>query len=336
MTATLQIAGTDIPIVDPEMASVHLVEGMHHLDAITLGFSADAGAWTDAVTLGAPYELTIDGDTKQVFTGLIVSRAHDLGPESHMVVVRGVDSFFKLKQTRQTKVWDTLSLQDIVSQIASDHGLSADYTGPSLTASTEFQDNVSDAAFLQRLATRFHCFIRVRDKKLHFGRAHVGNEPITATAWQNLRRFDVSYGLDGLLTKVGVHGWDGETDAAIEGESTGSQLGRISSSKTGPDALQSAVGGGSELMIGGAGFALAGHAKAHAEAVQQAAAERYVTAQATLVDEPCAVSGRTLEIEGLGEHSGTYLIRASSHELNLHGGYVCTVDLVSDSAPRGE
>ncbi len=336
MTASLQIGGTDIPVINPEVATLHLDEGMHQLDAITLAFAPGVGAWTDAVTLGATYELTLDDTSSHVFTGLIVSLSHDLSAGSHAIVARGVDSFFKLKQQRKTKVWDTLTPEDIVSQIASDHGLSADYTGPSLTASTEFQDNISDAAFLQRLATRFHCFIRVRDKKLQFGRAQVGAEPITATAWSNLDRFDVSYGLDGLLTKVSVHGWDGESDAAVEGESTGSSLGQISSSDTGPSALKDAVGGGSELLLDNTGLALAGHAKAHAEAVQQAAAERYVTARAVLIGEPTAVSGRILEVEGLGDQSGTYLIRASSHDLNQHVGYVCTVDLVSDSAPKGE
>ena len=318
---------------------MRLSEGFGVLDSLTITWDPrSVGKWAAKVALGKDYTLNLDksGD-KLTFEGLIVGLTHQRDPDNHLIVAQGVDKLFKLKNKYVTKMWDEVAPKDIVTQIASDHGLTGDYKGPTIAKGAWFQHNMTDAGFLLSLASRFECVVRVSEKKLVFARASVGGKAVKVQAWDNLASFEVSQGLDGMLNKVTVLGWDPEKDAQVKGESTGSALRKITGgTDTGPALFKSKAAGKAELVVDNAPFTLAASAKAHAEAIQQQAALGFLTAHATVVGEPTAVSGRKLEVAGLDELSGTYLITHSEHELNEHSGYVGHLTLAADGPPKGE
>jgi phage protein D len=334
----LTVDGTDIPVMTQDTAVLRFSEGLGLLDALTVTFSPTAGDWTTSVALGKEYTLVLsDGDgDDQTFTGLIVAMTMEQEHAHDVVVAQGVDKFFKLKHKWRTRVWDELSPKDILGEIAGDHGLTADYKGPELVASTWFQEGTSDAAFLHGLAKRYGCYVRAREDKLVFARLPVPAAGLTVTAWDDLLSLTVTIGLDGLLTEVGGRAWDPETDKEVKAKSAGKFQDIGGSGSTGKSVWAAEVGGTSVPFVGAAPFLLEGHLSAMVDARVQTAALGLVTGSAVVHGLPTAVSGRSLTVENCGTMSGIYLITGSEHELNEDIGFSARLALVSDSLPEGE
>jgi len=84
------------------------------------------------------------------------------------VVVHAEDKLMQLRMTRRMKTYKEMSDADIASQIANEHGLSADCTAVGPTYDVVQQWNQSDLAFLRERARLIQAEVWIADDTLHF------------------------------------------------------------------------------------------------------------------------------------------------------------------------
>lgn len=332
----LKINGKAMPVQTPfRSISVRFTESLKSMDALEMTVTEAPAheASLGSVKLGMPYALALGSKSPKKFEGVVVSIDHLLRGGQRTLVLRGVNGFVKLRGKRQTKVYEDLNIKDIIGQVASNNGLSADVTLPAIKVAREFQDNVTDADYLVRLATRYGCYVRVEEgKKLRFAplAKAAGGKAVEATVGSNVQAARLSFGVSGIATKVSFTRWDNLTDADIEGQSTGSALSKLSGGKDG-GAHYKANLGANEVLLDNADIAIAADGKAQAEALHQISALGYLQGTITLSGDPAAVAGSLIDLKGAGDLDGKYLIVESTHHLDGQGNYTTQVQVVSDS-----
>lgn len=330
---TITLAGA--PLTDDTLSYVTCIEveeTLSEIDAVTirLAIPEDTSAFDKLLKIGQAFTVSLgygDVGPKQLGGEIIALEYVASSRSGKQAVLRGMDSVFKLKQLRFTRHWN-MPLTQIVSTIAGEHGLSPDTAGLPSTPLYEFQNNESNAAFLWRLARRNHMALAAREGKLSMTRIDLPT-PIVVTGL-TLHHFEVTQCLNDLPTQVVVRGWSYRNNSAVVGTSTSSKLKKYSGGTVGVD-LASRIFGQSTLEIDNAGFDSATACTDYAVALHQAKAEQFVRGQAIVSGMPQLTSGGTLTLQGVGEQSGTYLIRGTHHVLDRGRGYTTRVLLCSDS-----
>jgi hypothetical protein len=145
---------------------------------------------------------------------------------SPSVVVLAEDRFQDLRMTRRTRTFADVSDADVVSQIASDHGLTADVgiSGPKHKVLAQL--NQSDLAFLRERARALDAELWMTDSKLSVKpRSSRGGSPITLTYGKELREFRVLADLAGQATSLEVTGWDVAGKTGLKERADGAVVG---------------------------------------------------------------------------------------------------------------
>lgn len=330
---TITLAGA--PLTDDALSYVTCIEveeTLSEIDSVTIRMAVpeDTASFDKLLKIGQAFTLALgygDVGPKQLSGEIIALEYVSSSRMGKLAVLRGMDSVFKLKQKRLTRHWN-LPLTQIVSMIASEHGLSPDTAGLPATPLNEFQNNESNAAFLWRLARRNHMALSAKEGRLAMSRIDMPT-PVVATG-MTLHHFEVTQCLADLPTQVVVRGWSYRTNSAVVGTSTSSRLKKYSGGTLGVD-VASRIFGQSTLEIDNAGFDSSTACTDYAVALHQEKAEQFVRGQAVVSGMPQLTSGGTLSVLGVGEQSGTYLIRGTHHVLDRGRGYTTRVLLCSDS-----
>lgn len=281
--------------------------------------------------LGAPFLAELNYGTAAVrkVQGDIVERSIDFSNDgTRCVVLRGFDGLFRLKQKRLSRHWNS-PISTIVSTIASEHTLTADTAGVDATSIHEFQNNESNAAFLKRLASQAGCRLSSADGKLSFTPLSTPPTPVTVKP-TSLARFQVTQCLHDIPTSVVVRGWDVKTNAAVIGTSITASLQKVSGGMSGPEIVQKILGD-NVLEVDNSELTTATACKAYAQSLLQERAFGLVDGTLVMMGRPELVSGSKINIKGVGNQSGNYLIRSTCHSLEPGRGYETALGLASDS-----
>lgn len=182
----------------------------HVIDSDTFAVAKD-------VEIGFKFD---DGAVTTVFKGEIVSIASDQGAgRLHELVVGGYDKSHRLGHESRIRSFQNMTFSDIVSQIAGEHGLSAQTTATSVVFTYLLQTS-TDHAFVTELAFRVGYDWWVDDGVLHFAPrvATTGPELELGT---DLVRFKARFSASGSATEVNVKGWDGLQQQVVQGQDGG-------------------------------------------------------------------------------------------------------------------
>ncbi|MCA9568328.1 MAG: phage late control D family protein [Myxococcales bacterium] len=331
----LKIDG-DATVMDP-LVRCEVVEAYDQLDTLVATFAVhhhSDPALGEKLVVGLPYEVALKSDGTAVTTlkGDIIEVRHVRRAGRHRVTVVGLDSLHRLSDKHApAQIWDVTHDQ-IVSEIASRNGLTGSAEGVDGTAGELLQNEGSDALFLKKLAAENNYFVRVEDTELVFGRKQGSGSVTIDYADEPAMDIEQVTCLDGIVTKVTVHGSDYVQDEAFTGESTSSDLQVISGGDTGVAKVNDLVGA-RELILNQSGYGDASRATARAKAEMLARAERFLRGSVWVRGNPDAHSGKTVTITGAGwPLDGTFLIRQTAHVHDAHG-YRTRIDFVSDSLP---
>lgn len=244
---------------------------------------------------------------------------------------RAVDALVKLKNLRQSRLLE-VSPQAVISQVASDHGLSAQATGIEAFTQPILQDNRSDAGLLHRLSTDFGYRASLDGTSLRIGRS-VDTTSVTVTAADQVGRIRVRRAIADIPSQVKVIGYDWKsTQAAVVGVATGSDLANRSGGTT-ATALVEQAWGTVTLLVESERLLEAGDAAALARGTLQRVCDGLVQGTLECNGRPDARPGRPVVIQGFGAVSGTYRIRATRHRLDASQGYRTEIEFDSDSVP---
>ena len=324
------VAGNDESRLDA--ALIRLVvgaatDGVGHCEAEFSNWGEHQGAtgfvWFDRDLLEFGKDFLVRIGSATVFDGRIMALEGRF-PESSppTFVVRAEDRLQDLRMTRRTRVFESVSDGDAMSQLANDHGLqtSVNLSGP--THGVLAQVNQSDLAFLRARALAADADVWLEGKTLHAAaRASRDDSQLELVHGARLRRFSVAADLAHQRTAVVCGGWDVASKEAVASEATASAISSEASDGTsGPDVLQQALGERKDTIAHTVPFD-DGAGRGLAEAHLRALARRFVRGRGVADADARIRVGKRVTLNGLGPlFAGKYDVVEVSHRFDAAHG----------------
>ena len=259
-------------------------------------------------------EIGFSSKLQKIFEGEVVALEpqfrRDMPPSLRVVCQ---ESLHRLALSQMTRAFNDVDDKEIANKIAQEHGLSAD--APSGTKEHILQGNVTDAAFLRRLAQKHGNHLRIEGKKLIIGPPPSGAS-ITVGPGDGLRKVKVRVQSNTQVEEISVHGYDPKTKKEFVGKAKGSGV----------------VGEGTSKYGKGKTLSFAGHehqpadqatAEAMAKGRMRKIAEGHVVATLETIGNPGMIPGATVKLEKMGAQiDGSYRVEKALHQFSKHGYYV--------------
>jgi phage protein D len=270
----------------------------------------------------------------EIFRGKVTAiegRYPRTGPPE--LVVLAEDALQGARMKRRTKTWDASSLGDIVTQVASQLGLTPVVSGLDANIGTEQQFNETDLRFLRRLLARYDADLQVVGDELHASpRSQVQRTSIALDMNSQLREVRVLADLAHQVTQVTATGWDYQQGQTISVTSQATSFGQ-GSGRTGKDWLGQALSTRSEQLGQFANLnATEAQALVDAEFVQRI--RRFAVAHGVTEGNPDLRVGSWLTLTGLGPRfSNDYYTTAAVHRFDTDKGY--ETEFIAESAYLG-
>ena len=333
-TPTIKIDGQDHERANALMIGLTMTErdgGMSALELRLTNFASDTGGAAqpvftgdDAIELGATIEVSAGETSNQqpIFKGKVTALEAELSEsDAPQLVVLAEDALQQARMTRRTKVYESVSISDLVNQIAPNLGLSADVASIGDEATTQVQLNESDLAFLRRVLDRNDCDMQIADGQIKVTkRGDRQRGSVRLLMNQEIRRARVVADLAHQVSSVTVSGWDETQGQRVSATSSGTSFGPGSGRK-GSEILAQTVGDRAE-HVGHLTAVTNSEAQAIADAAFNERARRFISVEATTEGNATLRVGTHVELVGLGAHfDNTYLVTSTSHQFDLENGY---------------
>jgi phage protein D len=287
------LAETHLLFMDPELALINgAVFDSGKPVALKMGFGSSAG---------------------DVFTGEVVRLEPQFRrdqPVSLMVVAQ--DSLHRLALKQNTRAFNDADASDVLTAVAQENGLSAD--APSGTKGHILQNNLTDAEFLKRIASRMGLTLKLEDKKLSMS-ATASASAIQLSLADGVKKIKVKRKAQGQVATVTVHGWDEKNKQEVTGTAQpqgptgkGAQdYGKGTLSDTSGDLLPIDVSSAEEMAKGR----------------MKKIAEGFTVLSAEMIGDARLVPGASVEFDKLGAGcDGKYRIERARHEFSKQGYFV--------------
>jgi len=331
---TIQVDGRFSDTIASQLLGMEMREheaGMSSMELRLSNFGSFLGGLADLVfedgkvlQLGTALKVYA-GDVNsptEIFRGKVTAlegRYRRKGPPE--LVVLAEDALQGARMKRRSKTWDVSSLGDIVTQIASQLGLTPIVSGLDASIGTEQQFNETDLRFLRRLLARYDADLQVVGDELHASpRGQVQRNAIELDMNSQLREVRVLADLAHQVTQVTAAGWDYQQGQTISVTSQANSLGR-GSGQTGKDWLGQALSARSE-QLGEFSSLNAAEAQALVDAEFVQRMRRFAVAHGVAEGNPNLRVGSWLTLTGLGPRfSNDYYTTAAVHRFDTDKGY---------------
>lgn len=271
-----------------------------------------------SVEMGRPNEL------RKIFSGRIMGlEAQYPGGRAPELVVLAEDRFQDLRMTRRTRTFNDMSDVDVVREIASGQGLTAEVDADGPTYKVLAQVNQTDLAFLRERAAAVDAELWIEDRTLYFqARSSRDEGTIELEYGANLRAFSALADLAHQRTTVRVSGWDVSGKEAIDEEAGESVIsGELDGLRSGSSVLEQAVAARHERLATDTPLSRE-EAAALAKAAYRRRARRFVTGRGVADGEADVRVGSYVDLSGLGNYfDGKYYVSRARHIFDLQDGH---------------
>lgn len=248
---------------------------------------------------GARVQVRIGRD--EVFAGEVVAlEPRFVRDRPPMLAVICLEELHRLALCQMTRAFNDADDAEVVKRIAQEHGLSSE--APAGTRGHRLQSNVTDAAFLRRVAQSHGNHVRLCGKKLVVAPPPRGEEIALGPA-DGVRKLRVKLSAAQAVGDVTVHGWDAAAKREIVGKASG-----------GP---------------GTAALAVAGHqpqpadvstAEAMARGRLRKISEGTARASGEIIGNARIVPGAVLAMDGVAKQlDGSYRVEEARHRWSRNG-----------------
>ncbi len=256
-------------------------------------------------------DLQIKLDDEVLFTGKVTGLEAEF-PEAQppTITVLAEDQFQDLRMTRRTRTFSDVSDADVVNQIATEYGLSANVHADGPIYKILAQVNQSDLAFLRERARTIDAELWLDGRTLNVSsRANRNGGTLQMRYGSELREFCVCADLAIQRTSVTVSGWDVSSKSGVRYEATESAISNeIQNDASGVGILQSAFGQRKETLAHTVPFN-SQEAQAAAESYFKMSARRFLTGRGVVETQAGLHVGSFVELQGLGSlFSGRYYL----------------------------
>lgn len=329
------------------ISSVSFTESMDKLDALTIQFAVPTVNQDEVfqhIDIGNTFELELGyagAGTTRMGYGDITEVSHSISPSAPWTItLTGLDGLQRLKGKAVTKVWEE-DHASIVRSIAGTHSLGTTNVSDVESSPEEtFQDNVTDAVFLRRLATEHHYFVRVIDTELHFGRLSLESvtTPVEVEWNKEVENLSLRGSINGLVNTVQIKGANyTASNPAIEAEFPAGDLTPTIEGGEMGTTIVSRHFGEREHLVDNSNQNQSSDADTRARREMESRADKFLTGSMTVLGKPDAVSGAKIEIKGLKwPFTGPYLITQTTHTLTPGVGYRTKIAFKSNCWPPTE
>lgn len=312
------------------------IEGMKRLQFTLIAIGPRPGQaveqlnWLDGRGLDFGSELTVSlgpSDARsQVFSGKVSSLELNMAQgRSAEVNCYAEDRLMELRMTRRFKTYEAVSDADLVREIASQHGLSADVAADGPTYDLIQQWNQSDLAFLRERARRLAADLWIDGDSLHMaGRDQRQGSRITLIQGNNLIEARIAADLAHQRSTVHIGGYDDGAKNKIDEEAGADAVtAEAQGNRHGIEVLERALGSGHDSHLAREVPLDGRQADSLARAAMLTRARRFVTVTGVADGTPTLRVGSLLRLERIGplfEGDGFYVTRVS-HRFDLSHGY---------------
>jgi phage protein D len=229
------------------------------------------------------------------------------------------DRFHDLRVVPRTRTFEDVSDSDILYQIASDHGLSADVDLSGPTYKIVAQLNQSDLAFLRARARLCDAELWIHGQQLHVKNRSrpAAAEPLQLNFGGSLTGFTVVADAASQPTRVSATAWDVASKAPNTGDANESVLGaQLHGGSSGAHIVATAFGERHlEVPLSPS------DPRAQAETVFRTFAQRFVVGHGTAQADARIAVGAMVRVTGLGAlFSGLYYVSEVNHLFDLQTG----------------
>jgi phage protein D len=231
-------------------------------------------------------------------------------PVSLMVVAQ--DSLHRLALKQNTRAFNDADASDVLTAVAQENGLSAD--APSGTKGHILQNNLTDAEFLKRLASRMGLRLSLTDKKLSLT-APPAPPAIQLTLADGVKKLKVKRKAQGQVSSVTVHGWDEKNKQEVVGTAQPEGDTGKGAQSYGKGTLSDASGDLLPIDVSSA--------EEMAKGKMKKLAEGFTILSAEMIGDARLVPGASVEFDKLGAGcDGKYRIERARHEFSKLGYFV--------------
>ena len=319
----LEVAGTAQPRLEQGMSRLEIVETIHGLYRCEAEFinwgegrSTPDYLYFDRQLLEFGKAFTVKLDTDSLFAGRIMALEGNFPAGAPpTLTVLAEDRFQDLRMTRRTRAFPDASDADVIRQIASDHGLTADVSADGPTYKLLAQVNQSDLAFLRERARSIDAELWMEDTTLHVkARASRRGPPLALTMTRELQSFTATADLATQRSSVTANGWDVSAKSALQHEAGVSAIsGELNGDDSGVSILTSTLGDRKET--------LAHTVPLNSNEVEAVAlshfknfARRFVTGRGIVTTQADLRVGAVVDLKALGPlFSGKYYVVEARH-----------------------
>jgi phage protein D len=275
---------------------------------------------------GKPFAIEVGppGSEASVFAGRITALeaiyAQQQAPE---LSVLAEDRFQDLRMERRTRTFENITDADVIRQVASQQGLTAQVEVEGPTHRMLAQVNQSDLAFIRERAASVDAQIWIDNRTLYAqSRSRRNSGEVTLTYAQNLIEFSVMADLSHQRTSVRVSGWDVGGKQAIDEEATDAAISaELNGGRSGASTLGSALTERKERIASAVPLS-SQEAKGMAEARFRDRARRFITGVGAADGNPKIRVGSVINVQGIGDlFSGKYYVTLARHSFDLRSGY---------------
>lgn len=182
---TIEVDGMSYPLLARNLEKMRVQEALGGLSSLELVFADTVtrgdGSSGYAAGVGSPLQLGAgirlfggphEVGAAELFDGQITgieAEVREAGPPVFAVLAE--DRLFPLRRSRRTRLYEAMSLADVVADIADHHGLTPQVReGVNRTTRNWMQADETDLAFLRRALARWDCDMQVVGDRLQVGR----------------------------------------------------------------------------------------------------------------------------------------------------------------------
>ncbi len=278
----------------------------------------------------------------QVFEGEIIGNSVSLEENQPRIFrVRAFDYMHRLTRGRKVRTFLEQKFSDIVSTVASDHGLSGDTEDTVFKRDYVIQHNQTDMDFARAMAGWLDYDFQIRHLEdastLRFKKPEVQGSPALKAVYEKpnlsadevfLRRFDGRQNLTRVVSKVIVRGWDPAQKKEIVGEST-TIYGNMEGSSSAADEVKNAWQETDRQLVDYKVFSQE-EADKIAETKLNEYARTFITADMETKGDARLFAGGLIAVERVSEKfDGNYLCEQVTHffssKVKSGGGYMTRI-----------
>ena len=346
---TIEVGGQSYPLIASNLERLRVTEalgGLSSLELVLIDEAIDAnGRAGSAAGAGSPLELgagirvfagAAEVQAQEIFDGQITAveaEVQDGGPPLFTVLAE--DRLFAARRKRRTRLFEAKTLADIVNQIASDYGLTAELRDGVDSGSRDWvQSDETDLAFLRRVVAGVDCDVQIVAAKLQVGR--IGKEQRTLVplaAGSNLKQARITADIAEQVSRIRVASYDSKAGSAVDSSAQASGFGP-GSGKTGADILAARF---SEVVMHLGRVPVLTDADAHALAQYECdrRARAFVSACGTAVGNGQLRVGSWIALSGVNARfENQYAVTRAVHRYDRKDGYL--TDFEAESAYLGD